>query len=85
MTVNIYHQLFATYLTILLVSVILKPSYKRAIIYVSGGQWWTPPPPIIMSYFHVKSLAYIISVKMDFLEIQCILKMSIPNMGSGFL
>lgn len=81
MTVNIYHQLFATYLTILLVSVILKPSYKRAIIYVSGG----PPPPIIMSYFHVKSLAYIISVKMDFLEIQCILKMSIPNMGSGFL
>lgn len=49
---------------------------------VSGGP---PPPPIIMSYFHVKSLAYIISVKMDFLEIQCILKMSIPNMGSGFL
>lgn len=49
---------------------------------VSGGP---PLPPIIMSYFHVKSLAYIISVKMDFLEIQCILKMSIPNMGSGFL
>lgn len=48
---------------------------------VSGG----PPPPIIMSYFHVRSLAYIILVKMDFLEIQCILKMSIPNMGSGFL
>lgn len=49
----------------------------------------SPPPkknpPIIMSYFHVRSLAYIISVKMDFLEIQCILKMSIPNMGSGFL
>lgn len=47
----------------------------------------SPPKktPIIMSYFHVKSLAYIISVKMDFLEIQCILKMSIPNMGSGFL
>lgn len=53
---------------------------------VSGGP--PPPkkkPPIIMSYFHVRSLAYIISVKMDFLEIQCILKMSIPNMGSGFL
>lgn len=52
---------------------------------VSGRSPPPKKPPIIMSYFHVRSLAYIISVKMDFLEIQCILKMSIPNMGSGFL
>lgn len=45
MIVNIYHQLFATYLTILLVSEILKPSYKRAIIYVSGGHAVVDPPP----------------------------------------